>query len=97
MCTLTSGFRLLTNRTLCPAVAVSPVRPSREAAAAAAAMPWCPIPSEARALGIPGMDKPGTQEFNCVVKNVKEEHKHRQRKPKLYKSDNGWCFYLLAE
>lgn len=58
MSVLTSGFRLLTNKTLCPPEAVSPDRPSRLAAAAAAAMPPCPIPRDAKALGIPGTDRP---------------------------------------
>lgn len=50
---------MLTSRTLCPAVGASPVRPSRVAAAAAAAMPPWLTPRDARAVGIPGMDSPG--------------------------------------
>lgn len=55
---LTSGFRLLTNKTLCPPEVASPDRPSRLAAAAAAAMPPWPTPRDARALGMPGTDRP---------------------------------------
>lgn len=50
---------MLTSRTLCPVVGVSPARPSRVAAAAAAAMPPWLTPRDARAVGIPGMDSPG--------------------------------------
>lgn len=49
---------MLTSRTLCPAVGARPERPSLLAAAAAAAMPVCPTLREARAPGIPGMDRP---------------------------------------
>lgn len=56
---LTSGFRLLTSKTLCPPVAASPDRPSLvAAAAAAAAMPEWPTPRDARAPGMPGIDRP---------------------------------------
>lgn len=66
---LTSGFRLLTNKTLCPPVGESPDRPSRLAAAAAAAMPPWLTPREARALGIPGIDRPKKQyiTFNASI------------------------------
>ena len=55
---LTSGFRLLTKRTLWPPAVARPDRLRRLAAAAAAAMlPW-PTPRDARAPGMPATDRP---------------------------------------
>lgn len=55
---------MLTSSTLCPAVGARPDRPSLLAAAAAAAMLGWPTLREARALGIPGIDRPAVHAHN---------------------------------
>lgn len=77
---------MLTNKTLCPAEGESPERPSRLAAAAAAAMPPWLTPRDARALGIPGIDSPRTNKilitFNLLLK-LKRSGKRNIKKWKI--------------
>lgn len=75
-CVLTSGFRLLTNKTLWPPAAASPDRPSRLAAAAAAAMPVGPTPRDAKALGIPGTERPKSSKPQITLNSMQSVDKN---------------------